>query len=73
MRKKKVAPQEQPTIWEIPDDVWPILQQRLDAYYPAKPKPEFAVYRHLRTRKPCMEGVSLQKRLQIHRYMHQGI
>jgi transposase len=36
-------------------------------------KPEFAVYRHLRTRKPCMEGVSLQKRLRIHRYMHQGI
>jgi hypothetical protein len=33
-------------------------------------KPEFAVYRHLRTRDPCIDGVSLPKKLKIHRYMH---
>jgi putative transposase len=27
-----------PTIWEIPDDVWPIIQTILDVHYPAKPK-----------------------------------
>jgi putative transposase len=27
-----------PTIWEIPDDVWPLIQRMLDAHYPAKPK-----------------------------------
>jgi 2-methylisocitrate lyase-like PEP mutase family enzyme len=32
--------------------------------------PEFAVYRHLRTRDPCIDGVSLPKMLKIHRYMH---
>jgi type IV secretory pathway TrbL component len=32
--------------------------------------PEFAVYRHLRTRNPCIDGASLPKRLTIHRYMH---
>jgi transposase len=37
MSKKNVAPQEQPTIWEIPDDIWPILQPLLEAHYPAKP------------------------------------
>jgi putative transposase len=38
MGKKRAKPQEQPTIWEIPDEVWPLLQTILDAYYPAKPK-----------------------------------
>ena len=32
--------------------------------------PEFAVYRHLRTRDPCIDGISLPKKLKIHRYMH---
>ena len=32
-------------------------------------KPEFAVYRHLRTQTPCIDGVSLPKRLKIHRHM----
>ena len=32
--------------------------------------PEFAVYRHLRTRDPCIDGVSLPKKLKIHRYMN---
>lgn len=27
-----------PTIWEVPDDVWPVIQQILDAHYPAKAK-----------------------------------
>jgi putative transposase len=38
MGKKRAVPQEQPTIWEIPDDVWPLIQTMLDEYYPAKPK-----------------------------------
>ena len=38
MGKKKAEQQEQSTIWEIPDDVWPMIQQILDAHYPAKPK-----------------------------------
>ena len=27
-----------PTIWEIPDEVWPIIQRMLDKQYPPKPK-----------------------------------
>jgi putative transposase len=38
MGKKSAEPQEQPTIWEIPDDVWPLIQTILDEHYPAKPK-----------------------------------
>src|SRR5262249_17767211 len=33
-------------------------------------QPEFAVYRHLRTRNPWIDGAYLPKRLQIHRYMN---
>ena len=33
-------------------------------------EPEFAVYRHLRTRNPWIDGAYLPKRLQIHRYMN---
>ena len=33
-------------------------------------KPEFAVYRHLRTRKPCVYNAWLVKRRNIHRYMN---
>jgi hypothetical protein len=36
-------------------------------------KPEFAVHRHLRTRNPCIDGVSFPKRLKIHRYMNRVI
>jgi hypothetical protein len=32
-------------------------------------RPEFAVHRHLRTRNPCIDGVSFPKRLKIHRHM----
>jgi parallel beta-helix repeat protein len=32
--------------------------------------PEFAVYRHLRTRNPCIDGTYLPKRLRLHRYMN---
>jgi hypothetical protein len=32
--------------------------------------PEFAVYRHLRTRDPCIDGISLPKKLTMHRYMY---
>jgi hypothetical protein len=32
--------------------------------------PEFAVYRHLRTRDPYIDGISLPKKLKMHRYMH---
>jgi putative transposase len=38
MGKKRAKPQEQPTIWEIPDDVWPLIQTILDEHYPAKRK-----------------------------------
>jgi hypothetical protein len=34
------------------------------------PIPEFAVYRHLRTREPCSDGVFLTTKLKIHRYMN---
>ena len=27
-----------PTLWEIPDDVWPMIQTILNEHYPAKPK-----------------------------------
>ena len=27
-----------PTLWEVPDEVWPVIQQILDEHYPAKPK-----------------------------------
>jgi putative transposase len=38
MGKKRAERQEQPTIWEIPDDVWPFIATMLDEDYPAKPK-----------------------------------
>jgi putative transposase len=38
MGKKRPEPREQPTIWAIPDDVWPLSQTILDAHYPAKPQ-----------------------------------
>jgi hypothetical protein len=34
------------------------------------PFPEFAVYRHFRTRKPCICGAHSLKRGEIHRYMN---
>ena len=37
MGQKTAEPQEQPTIWEMPDDVWPLLQTILDEHDPAKP------------------------------------
>jgi hypothetical protein len=37
MGKKRAKHQEQPTIWEIPDEVWPLIQTILAASYPAKP------------------------------------
>jgi putative transposase len=30
--------QPMPTIWEMPDDAWPMLQTILAKHYPAKPK-----------------------------------
>jgi hypothetical protein len=36
--KKRAERQEQPTIWEIPDEVWPLIQTILDEHYPAKAK-----------------------------------
>src|SRR5262249_45198990 len=33
-------------------------------------EPEVAVYRHLRTRNPCIDGAYLPTRLIIHRYMN---
>ncbi len=38
MRKRKCETTPAPTIWEIPDDVWPMIQTILDEHYPAKPK-----------------------------------
>jgi putative transposase len=28
----------QPTVWEVPDDVWTLIEQVLNDVYPAKPK-----------------------------------
>ena len=36
--RKSAERQEQPTIWEMPDDVWPFIQTILDEDYAAKPK-----------------------------------
>jgi transposase len=38
MGQKSAEPQEQPNIWAIPDEVWPLSQTILDAHDPAKPK-----------------------------------
>ena len=38
MGKKTAEPQELPTVWAIPDDVWPLLHRILDEHYPAQPK-----------------------------------
>ncbi len=38
MGKKRVEPQEQPTIWDIRADVWPLLQTILDEHYRAQPQ-----------------------------------
>ena len=46
------------------------VQQRQDRAQGRLLMPEFAVYRHLRTQNSCIDGVSLPKRLKIHRYMN---
>ncbi len=38
MGQKRPAHREQPTIGDIPDDVWPRIQMILDEPYPATPK-----------------------------------
>ncbi len=38
MDRQQRNKQPMPTIWEIPDDVWPMRQTILDEHYPAKPK-----------------------------------
>jgi hypothetical protein len=38
MGKRRAEPQEQPTIWEIPDEVWPLVHMILDTHDPAKLK-----------------------------------
>lgn len=38
MGQKRAERQEQPTIWDIPDDVWPFIHTMLDEDSPAKPK-----------------------------------
>jgi transposase len=38
MGKKGAEPQEPPTIWESPDDVWPLLHTIVDEHSPATPK-----------------------------------
>jgi putative transposase len=35
MGKTRAEHQEQPTIWALPDDVWPLIQTLLDEHYPA--------------------------------------
>jgi transposase len=37
MGKQGLDPREQPTLWEIPHDVWPLTQAMLNDHYPAKP------------------------------------
>jgi transposase len=38
MGKRRAEPQEQPTIWGIPDEVWPLVHMILDTHDPAKLK-----------------------------------
>jgi putative transposase len=38
MDRQKTELQPMPTIWEIPDEVWPVMQTILDEDYPAPPK-----------------------------------
>jgi putative transposase len=38
MGKTNSKQQEQPTIWEVPDDVWTLLEPILHECYPANPK-----------------------------------
>jgi transposase len=38
MGQERAEQQEQPTIWAIPDDVWPLIRTILAAHYPAKRK-----------------------------------
>lgn len=38
MREKKSDKTPAPTIWAMPDEVWPIIQRILDEQYPPKPK-----------------------------------
>jgi len=38
MRANKSDTTPAPTIWEIPDEVWPIIQRILNEQYPPKPK-----------------------------------
>jgi hypothetical protein len=35
MDRQKTDNQPMPTIWEIPDEVWPVMQTILDQRYPA--------------------------------------
>jgi hypothetical protein len=36
--QQRAEPQELPTRWDIPADVWPLIQTIVDAHYPAQPK-----------------------------------
>jgi transposase len=38
MEQQRTANKPASTIWEIPDDVWPMIHTILDDQYPAKPK-----------------------------------
>jgi putative transposase len=38
MAKRKTSKPQAPTIWELPDAVWPMMQAILDEHYPPKPK-----------------------------------
>jgi hypothetical protein len=51
------------------DNGWTVLATTVSAEGGAD-GPEFAVYRHLRTRDPCIDGVSLPKKFKIHRHMN---
>jgi putative transposase len=46
-----------PTIWEVPDDVWTLIEQVLHEVYPAKPKGHRRV--HLRR---VLNGISFRLR-----------
>ena len=38
MANKTATRRDRPPIWEIPDDVWPLIQAILDEHYPAQAK-----------------------------------
>jgi transposase len=86
MDQPKAATKPGPTVWEIPDDVWPMLQTIVDAPYPATPTGQRRVDRRRalngilfrlrpggpwnRRPQPCGDGRTVHRHVQ--HWGHQG-